>query len=211
MSQPRLHFRLPGTWHRIDLAGGDASERSIKSVVRDVIGVADDRAHVREQMRRELRTAVESARQAEAKSLMFSTEIAPGSPLPVSLGVYAPRKLHMSPSVGTAPAAVLGVFAQGVRRSQPELAGSLTDVTAAGGPAIRTHTVAPIEIPDEDTGASRLVADYWIPVPDSKQVVMVRLSTPMGELENIMLSLFDALVTAAYFKAPTAAQRYFAN
>jgi hypothetical protein len=29
---------------------------------------------------------------------------------------------------------------------------------------------------------------------------MVRFSTPMGEIENIMLSLFDALVRATYFR-----------
>ena len=204
MTTPQLHFRLPGTWHRVDLRGGEQSEASIRSVVRDVIGGADDRAMVRADLRRDLHRAVQSAREAEARSMMFSTEIAPGSPLPVTLTVYAPARLRMSPTIGTEPEHVLAVLAESLRQSSPAIVASLTEVTGGGGPALRSHRVQPIEIPDEPaakaSGALRLTADYWVPVPASKQVVMVRFSTPMGEIENIMLSLFDALVRATYFR-----------
>lgn len=136
--------------------------------------------------------------------MMFSTEIAPGSPLPVTLTVYAPARLRMSPTIGTEPDHVLAVLAESLRQSSPALVASLTDVTGGGGPALRSHRVQPIEIADEpaakESGALRLTADYWVPVPESKQVVMVRFSTPMGEIENVMLSLFDALVRATYFR-----------
>lgn len=201
MSTPQLHFRLPGTWHRIDLRGGAASEASIKSVVRSAIGVADDRARLRAELRRDLGTAVEAAREAEAKSMMFSTEIAPGSPLPVTLVVCSPSRLRMSPSIGTESDKVLAVLTEGLRQ-QPEIAASLVRLEAAGGPAVRTHRTEPIEPVEETGGALRLTADYWVPVPQSKQVVMVRLATPMGEIENIMLSLFDALIAATYFRTP---------
>jgi hypothetical protein len=204
VSIPRLHFRLPGTWHSVDLRGGAQSESSIKAVVRDVIGAADDRAHVRADLRRDLRQAVRAAQEAEARSMMFSTEIAPGSPLPVTLVVYAPTRLRMSPTIGTEPDHVLAVLSESLRQSSPELAASLTEVSGGGGPALRSHRVQPIEVADEpavkQSGALRLMADYWVPVPQTKQVVMVRFSTPMGEIENIMLSLFDALVRATYFR-----------
>lgn len=137
--------------------------------------------------------------------MMFSTEIAPGSPLPVTLVVYAPTRLRMSPSIGTEPDKVLAVLTESLEQSRPDLVASLTAVTGAGAPALRTHRVEPIDPVGESSGALRLAADYWVPVPRSKQVVMVRLSTPMGEIENIMLSLFDALVRAAYFRTEAAA------
>lgn len=202
MSTSQLHFRLPGTWHRVDLRGGVQSEASIKAVVRSAIGTADDRAQVRAELRRDLGKAVEAAQQAEAKSMMFSTEIAPGSPLPVTLVVYAPNRLRMSPSIGTEPDKVLAVFTEGLRQSDPGLAASIVHLIGAGGPVVRTHRIEPIEAVEDTGGALRLVADYWVPVPKSKQVVMVRLSTPMGEIENIMLSLFDALIGATYFRVP---------
>lgn len=201
MRPPRLHFRLPGTWHHLDLQGGDQSEASIETVVRNAIGVADDRAILRADLRRDLRTAVESARQAEATCMMFSTEIAPGSPLPVTLVVYAPSRLRMSPSIGTSPERVLAVLAESMRQQDPERAASIAHRTDAGGPVVRTHRVEPIEPTEETGGALRLTADYWIPMPDTKRVVMVRLSTPMGEIENILLSLYDVVVEAAYFDA----------
>lgn len=137
MSTPRLHFRLPGTWHRVDLRGGPQSEASIRSVVRDVIGSADDRAHVRADLRRDLHQAVRAAQEAEARSMMFSTEIAPGSPLPVTLVVYAPTRLRMSPTLGTEPAHVLAVLSESLRQPSSELndisgsSGSAADVTWA--------------------------------------------------------------------------------
>lgn len=201
MTTPDLHFRLPGTWHRIDLRGGTTSEASIKSVVRSAIGAADDRARLRAELRRDLAAAVEAAREAEAKSMMFSTEIAPGSPLPVTLLVCAPSRLRMSPSIGTGSDKVLGVLTEGLSR-QRDVATSLVRREAAGGPAVRTHRVEPIQPVEETGGALRLTADYWVPVPRSKQVVMVRLATPMGEIENIMLSLFDALIEATCFRMP---------
>lgn len=203
MSAPRLHFRLPGKWHRVDLSGGSASEASIKQAVAATLGRADARAKMRAQLRQELRTAVESARQAEAMTMMFSTEISPGTPLPVSLVVYAPAGLRMSPALGTDPEKVLAVASEGLKRTDPVRAASLHRLAGAGGPVDRTHSVeriAPSELIPDTAGATRLVADYWVPVPGTKQVAMVRLSTPMGELENTMLSYFDVLIGATYFK-----------
>lgn len=205
MSTPQLHVRLPGTWHRIDLRGGAHSESSVKTVVRTVIGAADDKARLRADLRRELRAAVAAARKAEATSMMFSTEITHGTPLPVTLVVYAPRRLRMSPAIGTEPAKLLAVLAEGLAATDPDLAASMVSRSGAGGPVVRTHRVEPIEpttLLEETADAVRLVADYWVPVPDTKQVVMVRLSTPLGEIENIMLSLFDVLVEATYFRKP---------
>ncbi|QYJ05722.1 hypothetical protein KUV85_08600 [Nocardioides panacisoli] len=200
----QLHFRLPGTWHRIDLRGGDRSEASIASVVRDTIGGSDDRARQRAELRRDLRGALEAARRAEATSMMFATEIAHRTPMPLTLVVHAPTRLRMSPSIGTAPEQVLAVLAESLGRHAPERAASLVRRTGAGAPALRTHRSERIEPVAETGDARRLAADYWLPVPGTKQVVLVRLTTPLGEIADLVLSLCDVLVEAAYF-APTAA------
>lgn len=45
-----------------------------------------------------------------------------------------------------------------------------------------------------------LTADYWYTVPGSKQVVVATFSTPMGDIPNLMLDYFDAVVRASYWE-----------
>lgn len=204
VSLPQLHFRLPGTWFRVDLGGEAETEASIRAVVRAAVGTADDRAQLRAELRRDLRSAARAARQAEAVSLMFASEIAAGAPLPVTLVVFAPQGLRMSPSLGTSAPAVLGVLAESLPLLDAAAAATAVQVDGPGGPALRTHRIEAIEPVAETGGAERIVADYYVPVPQSKQVVMVRLSSPMGEISNVLLSLFDSLLAATYFRRASA-------
>lgn len=199
MSGRSLRFRLPGRWFSVDLSGGEATSTSIKRIARDAIGQADDRAAERAKVRRQLQEAVAAGAQGEVRAIMFSTEIAPGTPLPVTLLLFEPAGLRMSPAIGTTPQAVLKVMAQGLKQLDPEAHASLIDVRGPGVPALRTHRVELIEDGGESHGIMRLIADYWIPVPDTKRILMVRFSTPLGELENVMCALFDELIAVAYF------------
>jgi len=200
--QRQLRFRLPGRWFSVDLAGGRSTEESIQRVARDAIGAADDLAQERATVRRELHAAVEAATVDEARSLMFAKEITAGVPLPVTLAVFEPAKLRMSPAIGTDAPAVLHVMAESLKQIDPTAHASMVETAGPGVPALRTHFVEPS---DAGEGMLRLVADYWVPVPESKQILMVRFSTPLGELENMMCALFDELIGAAYFSEANAA------
>ena len=204
MSGPSLRFRLPGRWFSVDLSGEAATNSSIKRIARDAIGHADDRATERAKVRRQLQEAVAASAEGDVRAIMFSTEIARGTPLPVTLLVFEPADLRMSPAVGTAPQSVLKVMAEGFKQLDPEAHATMVEVRGPGDRvderrALRTHRVELIEDGSESDGIMRLIADYWIPVPDTKRIMMVRFSTPLGELENMMCALFDEFVAVAYF------------
>ena len=200
MSGRDLRFRLPGRWFAVDLSTADATAASIKRIARDAIGPADDRAAERAKVRHQLQEAVAAGAQGEVRAIIFSTEIARGTPLPVTLLVFEPADLRMSPAIGTAPQSVLKVMAEGLRQLDPEAHATMVEVRGPGVPALRTHRVELVEDGSESDGILRLIADYWIPVPDTKRILMVRFSTPLGELENVMCALFDEFVAVAYFQ-----------
>ena len=200
MSGPSLRFRLPGRWFSVDLSAEAATKSSIQRIARDAIGPADDRAVERAKVRRQLEEAVAAGAGGDVRAIMFSTEIATGTPLPVTLLVFEPAKLRMSPAVGTAPQAVLKVMAEGLKQLDPEAHASMVEVRGPGVSALRTHRVELVEDGSEENGILRLIADYWIPIPETKRLLMVRFFTPLGELENVMTALFDEFVAVAYFE-----------
>lgn len=199
MSGRSLRFRLPGRWFSVDLSNEDAANTSIKRIARDAIGPSDALATERAQVRRQLQEAVAASAQGDVRAIMFSTEIAGGTPLPVTLLAFEPADLRMSPAVGTAPQSVLKVMAEGMKQIDPEAHASMIEVRGPGVPALRTHRVELVEDGSESDGVLRLIADYWIPVPGTKRIMMVRFSTPLGELENVMCALFDEFIAVAYF------------
>jgi hypothetical protein len=137
---------------------------------------------------------------------MFATELVPGTPLPITLVVHAPSDLRMSAAVGTSPDAVLEVLAAAL--DQLAAPGRISRVAGpAGRPVLRVDRCESIPVAAEDQVAgtgidppTRVLVDYYVPVPDSKQMVMVRLSSPMGVLADLLLDLFDGLVAATYFE-----------
>lgn len=200
MSRPELRFRLPGRWFSVDLSSEEATRSSIRTIAREAIGPADDRAPERARVRQQLQQAAEAGDRGGARAIMFSTEITPGTPLPVTLVVFEPDDLRMSPAIGTSADAVLKVMGESLKQIDPAAYETMAKVRGPGVPALRTHRV---DLLDEGQleGIVRLVVDYWIPVPDSKHVLMVRFSTPLGELENVMRALFDEFIAVAYFSA----------
>lgn len=202
MTGSELRFRLPGRWFSVDLSTEATTTASIAAIARDAVGPTDDRATERAMVRRRLHEAVAAGAAGDIRALMLAHEITPGTPLPVTLLVFEPSDLRMSPAVGTEPRTVLGVLTEALARLDPEAHASSVEVSGPGVPALRTHRVEDAG-PDEDVhGTRRLSADYWIPVPETKQLLVVRLATPLGDIENLMLSLFDGFVAAAFFAAP---------
>lgn len=199
MSVPELRFRLPGRWFSVDLSSAAATAASIRRIAKESVGPADDRAVERARVRQQLEDAVAAGARGDVRAIMFSTEIAVGTPLPVTLLVFEPADLRMSPAIGTAPQSVLAVMAEGLRELDPVAHASMVEVRGPGVPALRTHRVEAVADGSEADGSTRLIADYWIPVPGTKQMLLARFSTPLGELENMMCALFDEYVAVSYF------------
>lgn len=199
MSSRELRFRLPGRWFSVDLSAPEATRTSIRAIARDAVGPRDDHAAERARVRQQLTAAVDAGHKGEPRALMFSTEVAPGAPLPASLLVFEPAGLRMSPAIGDSAQAVLAVMAESLAQIDPAAHATMVEVSGPGVPVLRTHRLQALAEDGDLEGVTQLIADYWVPVPDSKQMLLVRFSTPLGELENIMLAFFDELLAVSYF------------
>lgn len=202
-----LVFPLLGTWWRVDLASDEAARTSATAVARGTLGTADAQAPARRRLRDDLVRAAASAREAHARALLLQTELAPDEPMSATLTVYDDERVRMRPSIGTAPGRVLGVLEESLPALAPDLAQTAVRRPFTGGEVVRAHRIE--ETVEVEDGAEftrrRLVAQYWYPQPDSKHLVLVVLSTPLGDIPHALLSYFDAIVEVSRFAAPVAA------
>ncbi|GAB3603089.1 hypothetical protein [Microbacterium aureliae] len=198
---PRLTFQLPGSWLALDPRDEAEAARAVHATAAEIVGPADDAAPARRRIRAELSTAVEKARDAGAHGFFLCREIVPGLATPISLTVHAPQGMRLSPAVGTDPDAVL----EALRRSLAELGypgvGSAQRVAGPRARALRIDVVHDEIVAEDGTtaAAARLEAQYWYAVPGSKHVVLALFTTPLGELREAMLHLFDRIALAAEF------------
>ncbi|WP_288785694.1 hypothetical protein [uncultured Microbacterium sp.] len=194
-----LRFRLPGQWYRIDPNADDEAlvHARIDEIVRDAVGVADDAAVIRRRMRDGLRDAATAARAASAEVLLLCREVAPGVPTPISLSVHAP--ITITPSIGTSAEQVMRAFELSLpHTSEPDL-DSAQRIELADALVLRQHVITPQQIEEggESIVQNRLDARYWYTVPDAKQVTLVHMTSPLGEIPHAMLRFFDAIVAAS--------------
>ncbi len=201
MSLPQLSFRLAGRWHRVDLSDQQSIRATARAVALEIAGRRDQDAPARARLRADLVDAADQAVAGGATMLMFSTELTPGTPMPVTLTVYVPERLRMSPAVGTDPATVLTTFVDGLEVLDPDAHASLQEAPYDGGTGVRTHRLTDQvhEESDRSVTIRRLSVDYWLPVPGTKRLALVNLATPLGEIAEVMLSFFDAIISAVWF------------
>lgn len=198
----QLRFRLPGEWISLDPQDAEASAHTAR-IARELVGTADDAAGARRRVRSGLDEAVSSAREARARLLLLCREIAPGIPIPVSISVHDP--VQVTPAVGTGAEQVMRAFELSLpHTSEPDL-DTATRLALDGSIALRLHSVTGQEIEEDGQRVTqnRLAARYWITVPGTKQVALVSVATPLGDIPHAMLRFFDAIVAAAYWADPT--------
>lgn len=201
---PPLRFRLLGSWHPV-LLNQLATSDLIADFIASVVGKRDIDATVRARLRRDLTTAIVRAQAGHAQAMFIATEITPGLPMPVTLTVYSPPQMRMSPAVGTAPATVMAALQESFTLTAMAHLETARRTSIAGSEILRLHHVDDHDIPEQpDLHTRTLTADYWYTVPGSKRVVVATFSTPMGDIPNLMLDYFDALVRASYWEAPSA-------
>ncbi|WP_428832915.1 hypothetical protein [Microbacterium flavum] len=198
---PRLLFRLLGTWWEVGLASDGASRDSAVEIARSTLGTRDQEATARRRLRDDIVTAAAAAREAHATLMLLQTELAPGDPMSASLTVYDDDRFRMSPAIGTAPDRVLRVLEESLPTIAPGLAHTAVRRRFEGGEVIRVHRID--ETVESEGGQQfvqrRLVAQYWYPQPDTKRLVLVVLSTPLGDIPHTLLSYFDAIVEVSRF------------
>ncbi|MBO9578392.1 MAG: hypothetical protein J7480_06430 [Microbacteriaceae bacterium] len=228
---PELRFRLPGKWYSIDVSSEAAADESARRMAEELVGTSDEAALVRIKLRERVRRAAEGGRAGAIRAMFLATELQKGVALPATLTVFEPPKLRMAPAVGTSPEAVAGtmrkalaeVGVDGIEEAEELDCGAFRALrisrieaegwspTALDESGVDADAAAryPFAYSPEATAEAersvqrRLVIEYWCTVPESKQVLVVVCSTPLGDIAHAMVRLFDSILTAAtYVPAP---------
>lgn len=201
----RLQLRLPGEWFALDPQDGETATAQIAAIARDVAGTADDAAIARARVRETFGEVVRAARDAEAEKVLVCREIA-GMPIPASITVHVPGGMRMSPAIGTSSVAVIETLEAAFRELAVDGIDGAARLQAPGGDILRLVTAGRerVEEEGETLEIHRLRADYWYAMPDTKDVLLVSMTTALGDIPNLMLQFFDAIATAAYFEADPA-------
>ncbi|MDL9978216.1 hypothetical protein [Microbacterium candidum] len=201
----RLQLRLPGEWFALDPRDEETAAAQIAAIARDVAGTADDAAIARARVRETFGEVVRSAREAEAEKVLVCREIA-GMPIPASITVHLPDGMRMSPAIGTSSAAVIETLEAAFRELDVEGIDDATRLGSPGGDVLRLLTTGyeAVEEEGERLEIHRLRADYWYAVPGTKDVLLVSMTTALGDIPNLMVQFFDAIATAAYFEPEAA-------
>lgn len=200
---PRLLLRLPGTWVQLDPARPEVTDRRIRTFVDLAIGRADELAKARADMRSAIGALMNQADEAAAlESVFWCHEVAPGTPTPIAVSVFAPTELHMSPVIGTDPRDVIDGFLAAM------------DVLGDGegwerracvdGDSVRRWRIADTVVGAgfEDVPVRSFSADYWRTVPDTKRLVLITVTSPLADIPETMLRLADAIVAGSRFATP---------
>ena len=198
---PRIVLRLPGTWSAIPLNDRERARTAIRELVRRQVGVADDRAILRDELSRHLLAALETSIEGDGQSFHVALQIVPRIPIPVSVSVSLPRQA-ITPAVGTSPAAVMAVLERGLEQTLVETWPTAKRFDTRESAVLRLHRRVPIPTPEGQEPLDALVADYWMTVPGTKRFVLVSCSTAFGSLEEVMLGFFDSLVRVTRWDAP---------
>lgn len=195
---PRLNFRFVGTWHPVLLGELDSPEL-IDRFLLETTGRRDDLVTHRARLRADLREAVAKAREGSATAMFLATQVQPGVEIPITLTVFAPTDLRMSPAIGTDAETVMRVFREALEQRQTDGLDTAREIEHPECAVLRLHRREEQHL-DDAISVNRLAADYWMTVPGTKHMLLVSVATPMGEIPNLMLSLFDSIIRAATFE-----------
>jgi len=199
---PELRFRLPGQWWQIPLHGREEARDSIKKLVSRQVGTADDKAKLRDQLRRQLLQAVEVAIEGNGQSMQVALDVVEEFPIPVSFTVFLPQ-LQLTPSVGTEGASVISLLQRGLEAVASGRLETAHRFTAHDSEVLRVHRQHLIRGEDGEEGLPALAADYWLSIPETKRVVLVNFSTALTGIDEVMLTFFDSIVRASYWVRST--------
>jgi hypothetical protein len=197
---PRLVLRLPGTWVQLDPSRPELTDKRIRAFVTLSMGRADELATARADMRKSLGLILERADPTAAlESTFLCHEVSPGVPTPISVSVFTPEAIHMSPVIGTRPDDVMAGFIaamDAIGDGEDWEVRPCIDGVAARRWRITENVVAEGL---EDVPIRGFSADYWRTVPESKRLVLVNVTSPLADLAQTLVRLSDAIVAGSRF------------
>lgn len=177
---------LPASWWTIGLTDEHGRRASIAHLVDQQIGRGDERAALRADTRKHLQASADDAAAAGGRLMAISLMQAGGVPVPATMTLY---RLPGADLTGQGVAQLEAVMRPGTEGSD-----SLDLADGPLGPVLRRVRRRP---GPKDLGAERLTmltVDYWLDPEDGQGLVYLVFSSPIGQVEEPLLALFDAIM-----------------
>ncbi|CAN5119981.1 hypothetical protein BH09ACT3_BH09ACT3_16810 [soil metagenome] len=193
---PEIRFRLPGDWWQVPLTDEDAARTSIRKLMRDQLGTADETANLRAGLGRRVLDGLDAAIAGDALAMHIALRIVPGAPMPAFFTVALPS-IGMTPAVGTSAKAVMGVLEKTLSEGK-KLDETAKRFSIRESEVLRSHRI--LVSSEAEDALPTLIADYWVTVPRSKRVLLITFSTALVDISEEMLGLFDSILAASYWK-----------
>lgn len=169
----------PEDWFRIPLLPEERREASVSALVKRQFAGVDDQPVLRRQAEEQLLGAAEAGAEQGGVVLYLSFLEAAGIPLSASLLI---SRIHQRFDSLDAVSAL---------RDKGEA--GLVRLPAAGRAARRRRSERTRESRRLGTEFSDTIVEYFVPVPDQDEVLMLTFSTPLEPIADSMVELFDAV------------------
>lgn len=183
-----LGFLLPESWWTVDLRDEAARRRSVSALVERQVGRDDSRAPLRGDLRAQLGRAADDAARAGGRIMAVSLMRAGGIPVPATLTMYRVPGAALADRGAEELARLLRASQQ--QDDEIEIAhGQL-------GPVLRRVSRGQGDASIGGSDVTLLLVDYWLDPTDAHGLMQLSFSSPLLELREGLLELFDAIVAS---------------
>lgn len=179
----------PEDWFRIPLLPEERRAASVSALVKRQFAGVDDQPVLRRQAEEQLLGAAEAGVEQGGVVLYLSFLEAAGIPLSASLLI---SRIHQRFDSLDAVSAL---------RDKGEAA--LVRLPAAGRAARRRRSERTRESRRLGTEFADTIVEYFVPVPDRDEVLMLTFSTPLEPIADSMVELFDAVAATLRWQKTT--------
>jgi hypothetical protein len=182
----QYHLLTPADWWRVPLRDPVARLRSVKALVHRQLPVRDQHVQLRRDLTEQLRQQAWEAAAAGGLEMYISVQLG-GIPVAATLTSY------LVP-------AVLEEGAVAFRDMVGDRGGDVDNVSLPmAGPAVRRrYRRDPQGTPAAgiEGAPTTVVVDYWVEVPDQHQTLQLTFSSPLQQIEDTMVELFDTIAAS---------------
>ncbi|MFF7606293.1 hypothetical protein [Streptomyces parvulus] len=190
---PPADYRLlmPEGWFRLDI-DPERRERSVDALVNRRFEGTDNAPHIKRQLRQDLLAQAAAAFREGGVELYLSLQQAGPLTIPASLLITF---LPASSSAGTPGLEDIATSLASDRQGEAEV------VQLAAGAAVRVRRTTggpdqepPAGLPGKaEESLPSVTLDYQVPVPATRAHLLMTFSTPLVQIADAMVELFDAV------------------
>lgn len=193
---------LPGTWLRVPLDEDDRVRVFARAAVIDAVGRSDRLASLRRDAVTRVVDLARQTRESGAHTLLMATQMLPGVPFSASVvGRDVPWPTPVAPSTPAVASAVAdsgdpapagAASGQDAMRDRLEAAYPGREIRdLRSGPAVRELSHGVLRGKEEEIPSLQLA--YWIPRPDSDELLHIRFTTPTAGVDAPVAAFLDAV------------------